>query len=121
MPSVERFTFPRRMRLRRRGDFERLLREGQRAGDDHLQVWVLPNGLEHSRFGLMVGRRHGGAVRRNRIKRVLREAFRLSRAQLPRGLDIACAPRVGARIELQPVANSLTRLLERAARRLGRR
>ena len=82
-----------------------------------MQVWVLPNGLEHSRFGLIVGRKHGGAVRRNRIKRVLREGFRLSRCDLPNGLDIACAPRVGAKIELDKAIESLVRLTEQLARR----
>jgi len=119
MGGFERLRFSRRLRLRRRSEFERLFREGKRAGDGRLDLWALPNDLKHSRFGLVVGRRHGNAVRRNRIKRVLREAFRLARPQLPTGLDIACAPRVGAEIELQEAIGSLVRVTARLARVLA--
>ena len=112
--------FPSRLRLRGRSEFRRLFEQGKRAGDHRLQVWAAPNDLECSRFGLVVGRKHGNAVRRNRIKRVLREAFRLCRSELPSGLDIACAPRVGAEIELQGAIESLLRLTERLARGFGR-
>ena len=88
---------------------------GQRVGDSRLQIWALPNQLDYARLGLVVGRRHGNAVRRNRIKRVLREAFRLSRDRLPSGLDVACAPRVGREIELQGMIESLTKLGRRLA------
>lgn len=116
MGARENLRFPRRLRLRRQREFERLLKAGKRAGDHRLHVWALPNDRKHSRFGLVVGRRHGNAVRRNRIKRVLREAFRHCRSQLPRGLDLVCAPRVGADLELQETIRSLVRIGERLSR-----
>ena len=119
MHGPERSRFCRRLRLRRRGEFERLFKEGNRAGDHRLQVWAMPNDLGYSRFGLVVGRRHGSACRRNRIKRVLREAFRLSRPKLPNGLDIVCAPRVGAEIELHKTIESLVRVTGRLAHGLA--
>lgn len=108
--------FPGQMRVRRRSDFRRVMRRGRSAPDRLMRVWVLPNGLEHSRFGLVVGRRHGGAVSRNRVKRVLREAFRLSQCELPGGLDIACSPHVGVEIGLPGARQSLLRLTARLAR-----
>ena len=119
MPPAKEFSLPRCVRLRERRCFERLFREGQRVGDHQLTVWGLPNGLRDCRLGVVVGRKHGGAVQRNRLKRVIREAFRLSRAQLPPGLDIACVPRVGAQVELAAVAKSLERLTARLRRRIG--
>jgi ribonuclease P protein component len=111
------YAFPKSVRLLRGAEFSRVLAEGQRGGDRLLQIWALPNDLGYTRLGLIVGRRHGNAVRRNRIKRVLREAFRLSREQLPAGLDLACAPRAGTDIALEPVVRSLRQVTARLARR----
>jgi ribonuclease P protein component len=116
MPPSRRFSFSGQLRLRRRSEFRRVMDHGRRVGDLRLQIWALPNQLDHSRLGLVVGRRHGGAVRRNRIKRILREAFRLCRERLPCGLDLACAPRAGVELELRETIESLTRLIRRLAR-----
>jgi ribonuclease P protein component len=58
-----------------------------------LVVYSLPNDLKHCRLGLSVSRRLGTAVRRNRIKRMVREAFRLHDCQLPRGYDLVIVVR----------------------------
>ncbi|MBU0637865.1 MAG: ribonuclease P protein component [Planctomycetes bacterium] len=108
--------YQRQVRLRRHGDFERVMAEGYRITDGLLTLWVRSNGLRCTRLGLVVGRKHGHAVRRNRLKRVLRAAFRACWAELPRGLDIACAPRAGATLELLTCRQSLTKLTARAAR-----
>ena len=113
------FRFPAWLRIRRRRDFEQILGRGARSSDERLKVWVSHNGLEVSRLGLIVGRRFGNAVRRNRAKRILREAFRLSRADLPAGLDILCSPRAGVELELQKCMRSLQKITRRLARRLA--
>lgn len=58
-----------------------------------LAISACPNTLKHNRLGLSVSRRLGGAVLRNRIKRRLREAFRLSQHQQPAGYDIVIVVR----------------------------
>jgi ribonuclease P protein component len=118
-PNVpqNRFTFGRQLRVLKRADFERILREGRRATDQRLTLWVLPNGLPHPRLGLVVGRKYGGAVRRNRAKRLLREAFRLHQHELPAGFDLVCAPRSGAALNLEDVTASLLRLAQRLTQR----
>jgi ribonuclease P protein component len=120
MPARRRFSFPSHLRLRRRSEFQRVMDQGKHAGDQRLRIWALPNNLGHPRLGLVVGRQHGNALRRHRIKRILREAFRLSREDLPSGLDFACAPRAGATIELQEAIESLAALARRLARKFAK-
>ena len=84
--------FPRREHLKRKRDFDRVFRDGATFHLGEISVRALPNGLTHSRLGLSVGRRHGGAVRRNRMKRLLREAYRLNRQMLRVPCDIVIVP-----------------------------
>jgi ribonuclease P protein component len=107
-----------------RGDarFERIRRSGARAGDGLLFVRALANGLDRPRLGLAVGRSAGGAVRRTRLRRMLREAFRLTRGRLPAGLDLLLSPRKGAAgAGLTELEESLVRLAARAAAELEER
>lgn len=115
-----RLRFARRLRILRRADFERAMKEGLQADDARMTLWALSNRRAKTRLGLVVGRKHGTAVRRNRIKRVLREAFRLSRPQLPTGLDLVCAPRTGGDIRLESCRESFVRLATRLSRRLAK-
>lgn len=99
------------------------MRQGVRVVDRRLVIWALPNVLGFTRLGLTVGRRHGGAVQRNRVKRVLREAFRLTRERLPAGLDLLVSPHPGPRLTLAEAVESLARLAaglpERLRARMG--
>jgi len=115
--SAARLRFRRRMRVRRKGEFSLLMQEGLRLTDERLILWVRPNGLGYTRIGLVVGKRLGGAVQRNRLRRLIRESFRLSYPRLPRGLDVACSPRHPA-VDLSGVVESFLVLTSRAARRL---
>ena len=60
--------------------------------DERIVVFGHANGLPHPRLGISASRRIGGAVVRNRWKRLLREAFRLTRPQLPEGIDLIVIP-----------------------------
>jgi ribonuclease P protein component len=83
-----RYTLPRDARLRGRGAFSRVYDQKVRESRGPVTVYAAPNELEYSRLGLSLSRKVGTAVRRNRIKRLLREAFRLLRHDLPRGYDL---------------------------------
>jgi ribonuclease P protein component len=106
-------------RIRRAGDFQRAYRRRVSAADSSIIVFGCPNGLPHPRLGLSVSRKVGGAVVRNRWKRLLREAFRLSRRQLPPGIDLIVIPRAGTEPALAPLMESLVRLAGRVARKFG--
>lgn len=107
------FGFSRRTRLRKQAEFVRVLRRGRRLIDGRITLWGLENQTGATRLGLTVSRRHGDAVQRNRLKRILREAFRLSRARLPAGWDLVCRPRIGADIDRAGAIESLVRLARR--------
>jgi ribonuclease P protein component len=88
-----RYTFPRSHRLSGSPAFDRVFDAQMRKNAGPLIVFTLPNGLPHSRLGLSVSRRVGTAVKRNRIKRYIREAFRLSQHDWPLGYDVVVVVR----------------------------
>jgi ribonuclease P protein component len=88
--------FPKQSRLLRRADFRTVYEQGQRRSASLCTVFWHSNGLKFSRLGITVPVRVGGAVVRNRIKRRVREVFRLNRMSIPAGWDIVVNPRSGA-------------------------
>src|SRR5687768_12252083 len=103
--------------VRKQADFDRVYGAKLFAADDVLVVNGAPNGLTHARLGLSVSKRVGNAVVRNRWKRLIREAFRLSREQIPAGIDLVVRPQKGAVGELEAVRRSLVRLAKRVKAR----
>ena len=103
-------------RLKTRGELTRVFREGRSAADAALRLRVLPNSLGRRRLGVAVSARHGGAVRRNRVKRLCREAFRACRDELPDGHDYVLQPRAGAEHSLEALCRSLRGLSRRLTR-----
>jgi ribonuclease P protein component len=87
------YPFPPAFRLRRTKEYDRVFREGRKRSISQATLVSAPNGLDHSRLGVLAGKAHGGAVVRNRVKRVFREAFRLGRPGLPSGFDFVVIAR----------------------------
>jgi ribonuclease P protein component len=95
MPSA-----PRRRRLSRSAEFERVYRQGRSKGNRFLVLYAFPREAseeEGPRLGLSVSRRVGGAVERSRVKRTLREAFWQEAERLPAGSDYVVVARPDAR------------------------
>jgi ribonuclease P protein component len=115
-----RFAFPRKYRVRRQNDFDRIRRRNVHAADQVLVVLACENGRAHPRLGLAVSRRVGNAVVRNRWKRWIREAFRQQKAGLPAGVDLLVRPRRGAAGDYRAIERSLRRLAGRVEGKLRR-
>jgi ribonuclease P protein component len=85
---------PGRMRLSRSADFDRVFRQGRSHAGRELVLYVFPRGEgDEARVGLSVSRKVGGAVERNRVKRLLREAFAIEGERLPAGTDAVVVAR----------------------------
>lgn len=110
--------FPKSVRLLSQSDFDSVYQSDVFAADDFLVIRAGRNDLGVTRLGLSVSRKVGNAVVRNRWKRLIRQAFRVQRADLPLGLDLVVRPRKGAVCELAGITQSIARLAQRVERKL---
>jgi ribonuclease P protein component len=84
---MKHLSFPKKRRLASNRQFKAVLDHGRRAGDHLLTLYMAPNPCGYPRLGVSVGKSSGNAVVRNRLKRLLREAFRQSQHQIPQDFD----------------------------------
>ena len=112
------FSFPKAAHLRSPLNFERVYSLKHKAADGVLLLFVARNDVDVTRIGLSVGKKHGGAIVRNRLKRLLREAFRLERPSVPSGLDLIAIPLTADKASLAAYRTSIAGLVRRLVKRL---
>ena len=113
-------TLGRRERILAASGFRAVYAARARAGDGRLVAYARPNGRDVTRLGVSVGKRCGKAVGRNRVKRLLREAFRQARADLPPGYDVVLVT-LGRDYTLEELDRRIRTLVPEAVRRARQR
>jgi ribonuclease P protein component len=112
--------FARAEHLRSPPDFRRVYERRRSVSDEWIIVYACENGLAHLRLGMSVSRKIGKATHRNRLRRLYREAFRLSKAELPKGLDLVFIPRTSTEPSLSILRQSVPHLINVLAERLAK-
>lgn len=90
---MPRLKLPKTALLRKGREFDRVYRLGTRRHGNGFSLILYPNTLGYNRIGISIHRKLKGAVKRNRIKRIIRESFRLERSLYPACADIVFAVR----------------------------
>ena len=96
-PTQRRLRFGAELRLRSKLQFDALYASGRRLDDRFFGLRVKPNGLGHARIGLAVAvKTAGNGVARNRLRRLVRESFRLAQHELP-AVDVVVSAKFPSR------------------------
>jgi ribonuclease P protein component len=114
------FRFRAAEHLRRPADFKRVYDRRRSVSDEWVLIYGCENGLEHLRLGLSVSRKFGNAVRRNRLRRLYREAFRLTKNDMQAGVDLVVIPRKREDPPLETLKKAFLRLVGQLAAKLAK-
>ncbi len=109
--------FAKNQRIRKKTEFDAVFARRQRVFEGPIGVYVAPNQQPHSRLGISMSRKVGTAARRNRIKRLLRESFRLRQHELPAGWDIVVVLKPHEPVSLETCVDTFVRAVASAVRK----
>lgn len=113
--QVSKFCFSQKYKLKSSDDFRKVFAFRSKVSNAHLALYAMPNNFSFNRLGVAVGKINGNAVVRNKIKRFLREAFRLTREQqYHQGFDFVVVPKKGCLLEIHVLQESFLKLTSQA-------
>lgn len=119
--DAKRMVLPRACRLVHPAEYDAVYSDGRRRTSREFTIFLRPNDLEISRFGWSIKKALGNAVRRNRIRRRLREVLRLHRGEIAQGWDIVIHPRGSvATAPFLALTDELLRIMPRVEQRRDR-
>ena len=108
------FSFPKFSRLLKRYEFSFAIRNGSNIAGDLLVMLFNFSNRKNPRLGIIASKKFGGAIQRNRFKRLVRESFRLSQHSFPDNMDIIIKPRSKAvNASLTAVQEEMLRLVKK--------
>lgn len=113
MPTARNNTYPKAATLGGNGTFTKIMDARVRETAGPLVFHAVPGTTANSRLGISIGRRVGNAVARNKIKRMIREAFRLSRSGWPAAYDLVVIIRPHEVMTLEQYSKRLNGAVER--------
>jgi ribonuclease P protein component len=99
------------LRLKKQADFERLFHKGKRAFSPSLTVIYRPS--DKMRMGISIGKKHGKSVKRNRIKRLIREAFRKTQGEMKGAYSFVIIPKVSEKYEYATFVHHLQCMIKK--------
>lgn len=112
--KMRKYCYKKSEHLKKERDFTCALKNGIRYSDSVMTVYSMPNSLDYNRLGIIVAKKRvKKASSRNCLKRLVREAFRLNKSNLPKGFDIIVNIKQTESVELKDIAKSLLSLLVR--------
>jgi ribonuclease P protein component len=111
-------TFRKHEHLLKPAQFQAVYDRRRSVADSEMILYARENDLAYTRVGFSVSKKYGGAVQRNRLRRLYREAFRLSKELLPTGLDLVLIPRTQQEPTFEDVRKSLAKLVKQAHKKL---
>lgn len=112
---MRKYTLPRAILIKKRADFQRVYQKGKTLSNRMLVVYVFQEGALANRVGFAAGKKLGSAPVRNRVKRLLRESYRLHRREIREGHALLLVGRKAATAaKRQDVERALLDLLRRA-------
>jgi ribonuclease P protein component len=119
--TQKRYSLPREERIRKRSEFDRVFKEGRRLHEQPVYARYVQNALPFTRIGVAVPNRLGKAAKRNRVRRMIKEAYRLHKHEMPAGLDIIFLPDAQWRDEpLHLLEQTMTKIATRLAEDMAR-
>ena len=99
------------LRLKKQADFQRLFKNGKRAFTPALTVIYRPS--DKMRMGISIGKKHGKSVQRNRIKRLIREAFRLTQGEMKGAYSFLLIPKVSEEYSFKTFQSQLQWMIQK--------